>query len=78
MTVGGTLYGMPYFLDPRGMYYRKDLFEAAGLGAPKTFADVREAAKALHNPPALYGIGLGARGLLVVCMGRCYRCVEIT
>jgi ABC-type glycerol-3-phosphate transport system substrate-binding protein len=58
MTVDGTLYGMPYFLDPRGMYYRKDLFEEAGLAEPKTWADVREAAKALHNPPTLYGIGL--------------------
>jgi ABC-type glycerol-3-phosphate transport system substrate-binding protein len=49
---------MPYFLDPRGLYYRKDLFEEAGLSAPQTWADVREAAKALHNPPTLYGIGL--------------------
>jgi len=58
MTVKGTLFGMPYFLDPRGMYYRKDLFEGAGLEAPQTFADVREAAKALHNPPTMYGTGL--------------------
>jgi ABC-type glycerol-3-phosphate transport system substrate-binding protein len=58
MTVDGTLYGMPYFLDPRGLYYRKDLFEEAGLSAPQTWADVREAAKALHNPPTIYGIGL--------------------
>lgn len=58
MTVDGTLYGMPYFLDPRGLYYRKDLFEAAGIEAPKTHADVRAAAKALHNPPTMYGIGL--------------------
>ncbi|MCC6455626.1 MAG: sugar ABC transporter substrate-binding protein [Caldilineaceae bacterium] len=58
MTVGGTLYGMPYFLDPRGLYFRKDLFEEAGLSAPETWADVREAAKALHNPPSVYGIGL--------------------
>jgi multiple sugar transport system substrate-binding protein len=59
MTVDGALYGMPYFLDPRGLYYRKDLFEEAGLGEPKTFADIREAATALHNPPSIYGIGLG-------------------
>lgn len=59
MTVDGTLYGMPYFLDPRGLYYRTDLFEEAGLPEPKTWADVREAAKALHNPPTMYGIGLG-------------------
>lgn len=59
MTVNGTLYGMPYFLDPRGLYYRTDLFEAAGIAPPVTFADVREAAKALNSPPTVYGIGLG-------------------
>ena len=59
MTVDGKLFGMPYFLDPRGMYYRKDLFEEAGIAEPKTWADVRDAAQALHNPPTLYGIGLG-------------------
>ncbi|MBI3958263.1 MAG: sugar ABC transporter substrate-binding protein, partial [Chloroflexi bacterium] len=59
MTVDGHLFGMPYFLDPRGLYYRTDLFEGAGLQSPETWADVREAAKALHNPPNVYGIGLG-------------------
>jgi len=59
MTVQGELFGMPYFLDPRGLYYRTDLFEANGLPAPVTWADVREAAKAIHGPPAVYGIGLG-------------------
>jgi ABC-type glycerol-3-phosphate transport system substrate-binding protein len=59
MTVEGTLYGMPYFLDPRGLYYRTDLFEEAGLAPPTTWADVREAAKALHSPPDVFGIGLG-------------------
>src|SRR4029079_3377430 len=54
----GTLFGMPYFLDPRGMYYRKDLFEEKGLKAPETFADVTEAAMALNSPPSMYGIGL--------------------
>ncbi len=59
MTVQGVVYGMPYFLDPRGLYYRTDLFEAAGLSAPETWADVREAAKAIHNPPTAYGMGIG-------------------
>jgi N,N'-diacetylchitobiose transport system substrate-binding protein len=59
MTVDETLYGLPYFLDPRGLYYRTDLFEQAGLDEPDTWADVREAAQALHNPPDMFGIGLG-------------------
>lgn len=62
MTVDGKLYGMPYFLDPRGLYYRSDLFEEKGLKAPETWADVREAAKALHNPPNMYGFGVGVGG----------------
>ncbi len=35
--------------------YRKDLFEANGLSAPKTFADIEAAIAALHNPPSMYG-----------------------
>ena len=35
--------------------YRKDLFEANGLNAPKTFADIESAIAALHNPPSMYG-----------------------
>ncbi|MCC6169173.1 MAG: sugar ABC transporter substrate-binding protein [Caldilineaceae bacterium] len=62
MSVDGKLYGMPYFLDPRGLYYRSDLFEEQGLKAPETWADVREAAKALHNPPNMYGFGVGVGG----------------
>ena len=35
--------------------YRKDLFEANGLNAPNTFADIENAIAALHNPPSMYG-----------------------
>ena len=35
--------------------YRKDLFEANGLSAPKTFADIEAAINTLHNPPSMYG-----------------------
>lgn len=34
--------------------YRKDLFEAAGLAPPNTFANVLAAIEALHNPPEMY------------------------
>jgi ABC-type glycerol-3-phosphate transport system substrate-binding protein len=54
----GQLMGLPYFLDPRAMYYRKDLFEAEGLAAPTTWDDVIAAGQALHNPPDMTGIGL--------------------
>ncbi len=35
--------------------YRTDLFEAAGLDAPTSYAKITAAVKALHNPPELYG-----------------------
>jgi ABC-type glycerol-3-phosphate transport system substrate-binding protein len=53
----GQLMGMPYFLDPRIMYYRTDLFEAEGLAAPTTWDEVIAAGQALHNPPDMTGYG---------------------
>ncbi len=35
--------------------YRKDLFDAADLAAPTTYANVLAAIEALHNPPDMYG-----------------------
>jgi len=35
--------------------YRSDLFEEAGLAAPKSFADIEAAIGKLHNPPEMYG-----------------------
>lgn len=35
--------------------YRKDLFDAAGLEPPNTYANVLAAIEALHNPPDMFG-----------------------
>ena len=35
--------------------YRKDLFDAAGLAAPTSYANVLAAIEALHKPPGMYG-----------------------
>ncbi len=35
--------------------YRKDLFEAAGLAPPDSYANIVAALAALHNPPEMYG-----------------------
>lgn len=35
--------------------YRKDLFDAAGLAAPTSYAAVETALGKLHNPPEMYG-----------------------
>lgn len=37
------------------LLYRKDLFEEAGLAVPNTYEAILTAARALHNPPAMYG-----------------------
>ncbi len=57
-TVKDQLMAMPYFLDPRATYYRKDLFDKAGLKPPETWDDLTAAAVALHAPPDMTGIGL--------------------
>lgn len=35
--------------------YRKDLFDAAGLAAPTSYAAITAAIEKLHNPPEIYG-----------------------
>ncbi len=37
------------------LIYRKDLFDAAGLAAPSTYANVIAALAELHNPPEMFG-----------------------
>ena len=57
-TVKDQLMALPYFLDPRAMYYRKDLFDQAGLKAPETWDDVIAAGTKLHKPPDMTGYGM--------------------
>jgi multiple sugar transport system substrate-binding protein len=37
------------------LLYRKDLFEKKGLAVPDQWARILDAAKALHNPPSIWG-----------------------
>ncbi len=57
-TIDGKLMALPYFLDPRALYYRKDLFEKAGLKAPETWDDVFAAAQKLNDPGNINTFGL--------------------
>jgi multiple sugar transport system substrate-binding protein len=57
-TSDGTLYGLPINGNIQLLYYRKDLFDAAGLSAPVTWADVDAAAKKLESPPNMYGFSM--------------------
>ncbi len=48
ITVNGKQYGVPYTYYNWGIYYRKDLFEKAGVtGTPKTWAELLEACRKL-------------------------------
>jgi multiple sugar transport system substrate-binding protein len=46
----GEIYGLPINGNIILLYYRKDLFAAQGLAAPKTWADVEAAAQKLKGP----------------------------
>lgn len=58
----GGLYGIPLGLHIRGMIYRKDLFEQAGLdpdSPPKTLDELLAYAQKLNNPDEnVYGLGM--------------------
>ena len=56
-TVGGTVAAVPSDGWGQLLIYRSDLFEAAGLEAPDTFAKIEAAAAALNDPGAnFFGI----------------------
>lgn len=67
MTAGlsyeGGIYALPFYGESAMMFYRKDLFEEAGLTMPErpTWDEVAEFAAALHQPDDVYGLCL--RGL---------------
>ena len=48
-TADGTVYALPYYSGARAVFYRKDLFEAAGVEVPTTLEEFTEAAVALQT-----------------------------
>lgn len=60
-TYDGRVYAVPAYDMAQVLWYRKDLFAAAGLEAPKTWDDVVACAKALTDKDnGKYGIALPA------------------
>ncbi|MCA0448635.1 MAG: sugar ABC transporter substrate-binding protein [Proteobacteria bacterium] len=54
-------WGVPYNLDIRAIYYRKDLLEAKGIQPPKTWAEFEKAVIATHDPSkGVYGLAFPA------------------
>lgn len=58
-VVGGHTYGIPWYVDTRAMFYRRDLLRRAGFDQPPTtwagWRDALERVKAL-GPPTEYGV----------------------
>jgi multiple sugar transport system substrate-binding protein len=52
----GKLMGVPINPNIQMLYYRADLYKEKGLKVPETWADLLANAKALHNPPKIFGI----------------------
>jgi len=48
-TYNGKIYAFPWYNNGPGLYYRKDLFDAKSLQAPKTYDDLLNAGKALQT-----------------------------
>jgi multiple sugar transport system substrate-binding protein len=49
-TRDGHIYVVPHTLNSMMLFYRKDLFDAAGKTPPKTIADYRDLAKSFNSP----------------------------
>ncbi|RPK64187.1 putative ABC transporter-binding protein precursor [Streptomyces sp. ADI96-02] len=60
VTVGGKVYGAPFFVGVRALYYRTDVFEELGVEAPESQAELISTAKKIHRAkPDLYGLAVG-------------------
>lgn len=58
LTYKGATIGLPHYSHARLLWYRKDLFEAAGVKVPETWEELKAAAVALNQPPARYGMSI--------------------
>ncbi|MFD3539141.1 extracellular solute-binding protein [Streptomyces sp. NPDC058662] len=60
VTVGGKVYGAPFFVGVRALYYRTDVFTELGLQPPRTQDELVATAKRIRQArPELYGIAVG-------------------
>lgn len=60
VTVGDKVYGAPFFVGVRALYYRTDVFKDLGIEPPKSQAELISTAKKIHKAkPDLYGLAVG-------------------
>ena len=58
VSLNGEIWGFPLYVYPQVVWYRKDLFQQAGLKPPATLDDLLKAAQTLNAPPKMYGMAL--------------------
>ena len=62
-VVDGTAYGVPWYVETRVVYYRKDLAARAGLTPPRSWAELTAFARGLHDKAgATWGLSLQPGG----------------
>lgn len=60
VTVDGRVYGVPYFVGVRALYYRTDVFDDLGLDVPATQAELIATARKIRQArPGMYGLAVG-------------------
>ncbi|UUU22513.1 extracellular solute-binding protein [Streptomyces sp. DSM 40750] len=60
VTVDGKIYGAPFFVGVRALYYRTDVFKELGLEAPKSLDELAGTARQIRAAkPDLYGLVVG-------------------
>ncbi|MFI5973788.1 extracellular solute-binding protein [Streptomyces sp. NPDC051452] len=60
VTVDGKVYGAPFYVGVRALYYRTDVFHDLGLRPPRTLAELATTARAIRAArPGLYGLVVG-------------------
>ncbi|MGW2463411.1 extracellular solute-binding protein [Streptomyces sp. NPDC001761] len=60
VTVDGKVYGAPFFVGVRALYYRTDVLRELGLRAPRSQAELMSTARRIRAAkPGLYGLAVG-------------------
>ncbi|MFD5078444.1 extracellular solute-binding protein [Streptomyces sp. NPDC058371] len=60
VTVDGKIYGAPFFVGVRALYYRTDVFKELNLEVPRTQGELIDTAHAIRAAkPDLYGLAVG-------------------
>ncbi|MFJ2814183.1 extracellular solute-binding protein [Streptomyces sp. NPDC087294] len=60
VAVNGKVYGAPFYVGVRALYYRTDVFKDLGLEPPTTMAELATTARAIRAArPEMYGLVVG-------------------